>query len=140
MFSKTNLISTIVGAIWSYVGGWLLWSKLGASLFEGHEGTATGLWKETPDVVHNIIAGVIVAFALSTIYSKLSTTAHSISHGATFGLLVGLFIGFGERWYDFAFANMMDMTGSIINGVLNLVFYCIMGILISVVYDKVKSA
>jgi len=140
MFSKTNLISTVVGAVWSYVGGWLLWEKLGSSLFEGHEGTATGVWKEAPDQLHNIIAGVIVAFAVSTIYSKLSTSAHSISHGASYGLLLGLFIGFGERWYDFAFANMMDMTGSIISGVLNLVFYCILGILTSIVYDKVKSA
>ncbi|WP_242131355.1 hypothetical protein [Aestuariivivens marinum] len=140
MFSKTNLISTLVGAVWSYVGGYLLWSMLGSSLFAGHEGTATGLWKETPDQVHNIIAGVIMAFAFSTIYSKLSNSEHSISNGATYGLLVGLFVGFGERWYDFAFANMMDITGTIINGILNLVFYCILGILTSMVYNKVKSA
>ena len=140
MFSKTNLISTLVGAVWSYIGGYLLWSKLGSSLFEGHEGSATGLWKESPDQVHNIIAGIVVAFAFSTIYSKLSNSGHTISDGATYGLLVGLFIGFGERWYDFAFANMMDMTGSIINGILNLVFYCILGILTSIIFNKVKSA
>ena len=140
MFSKTNLISTLVGAVWSFLGGYLLWNTLGTPLFEGHEGTATGLWKEAPDQVHNIIAGLIMAFAFSTIYSKLADKGHSISHGATYGLLVGLFVGFGERWFDLAFANMTDMTGAIINGVLNLVFYCVLGILTSVVYNKVKSA
>ncbi|WP_242086550.1 hypothetical protein [Aestuariivivens sediminis] len=140
MFSKTNLVSTLVGAVWSYIGGYLLWIKLGSSFFAGHEGTATGVWKETPDLMHNIIAGVIVAFAFSTIYSKLSNNGHTIAHGATYGLLVGLFIGFGERWYDLAFANIMDMSGTIINGILNLIFYGILGILTSMVYNKVKSA
>jgi hypothetical protein len=133
MFSKTNLISTVVGAIWAYFGGWLLWGILGASLFSSPN-------TDPANQMHLIIACVISTFAVSTIYSKLAGGDHSLSHGATYGLLVGLLIGFGERWYDFAFANLMDMTGSIINGILNLVLYCILGVLTSIVYSKVKSA
>jgi len=34
MFSTTNLISTIVGALWAYFGGNSLWDTIGSSLFE----------------------------------------------------------------------------------------------------------
>jgi hypothetical protein len=29
MFSKSNLISTLVTAIWGFFGGWLLWGIIG---------------------------------------------------------------------------------------------------------------
>ncbi|MCK5401933.1 MAG: hypothetical protein KAJ28_09900, partial [Flavobacteriaceae bacterium] len=95
MFSKSNLISTLVGAVWAYFGGYLLWDIIGSSLFENVN-------DNTADQLHLIIACVILAFAFSTIYSKLSGGGHSLSHGAQFGLWAGIFVGFGERWFDFA--------------------------------------
>lgn len=132
MFSKTNLIATIVGAIWAYVGGLLLWSYLGSSLFSAPS-TNPG------DQVHVIIACVISAFAVSTIYSKWAGGDHSLSNGATYGLWIGIMIGFGERWYDYAFQMYTStLNDAIINGVLNIVFAVILGVLISLVYGKVK--
>jgi hypothetical protein len=131
MFSKTNLISTFVGAIWAYFGGWLLWGILGASLFSSPN-------SDPANQMHLIIACVISAFAVSTIYSKLAGGDHSLSHGATYGLWVGIFIGFGERWFDFAFDTTPVLQDAIIDGVLNIVFYVILGALVSAVYGKVK--
>ena len=136
MFSKTNLISTLVGAIWAYFGGWLLWGILGSSLFQ--------VTSETPaDQPHLIIACVISAFAFSTIYSKLSG-AHSSSHGATFGLWVGIFIGFGERWFDYAFRDgavpERVLSDAITSGILNIVFFVVLGVLVSLVYSKNSKA
>ncbi|MCH7784179.1 MAG: hypothetical protein IIB06_02020 [Bacteroidetes bacterium] len=138
MFSKTNLISTLVIAVWAYLGGYLLWDVIGGFLFEGHGGSATGVWKETPDYLHVVIASVFLAFAFSTIYSKLSGSA-GISHGATYGLWVGILIGLGERWYDLAFSNFTDLTGAFINLGLNLVFYVIAGVLVGLVYEKLSK-
>ena len=93
MFSKTNLISTLVGTIWVYLGGYLLWVVIGPSL---------GLSEaDSVDQVHLIIACLISAFAFSTIYSKLGG-GHTTSNGAQFGLWAGIFIGLGERWFDVA--------------------------------------
>ena len=133
MFSKTNLISTLVGAIWAYLGGWLLWEILGASLFESPSDAV-------PDQVHLIIACVISAFAFSTIYSKLSGGGHSLSHGAQFGLWVGIFTGFGERWFDFAFGDITSLSDAVVNGILNLVFFVVLGVLVSMVYGKLSSS
>jgi hypothetical protein len=135
MFSKTNLISTVVGAVWAYFGGWLLWGLLGGSIFQVVSESAG-------DQPHVIIASLISAFAFSTIYSKLSVTEHSLSHGATYGLWVGIFVGFGDRWYDFAFRDGVVpervLSDAITSGVLNIVFFVILGVLVSLVYDKLK--
>ena len=134
MFSKSNLISTVVGALWAYFGGMLLWNILGSYLFENTS-------DNTPDQLHLIIACVILAFAFSTIYSKLSGGGHSLSHGAQFGLWVGVFIGFGERWFDYAFQwYPLTLNDAIISGVLNIVFFVILGVLASLVYGKMSSS
>jgi hypothetical protein len=49
MFTKTNLISTIVAAIWSLMGGYLLWEILAEKFMSNHMGPATGVLKENPD-------------------------------------------------------------------------------------------
>ena len=132
MFSKSNLISTVVGALWAYFGGMLLWDVLGASLFSDPS-------SDPANQLHLIIACVISAFVFSTIYSKLSGGGHSLSHGATYGLWVGVFIGFGERWFDFAFDQTPVLNDAIISGVLNIVFFVVLGILVSQVYGKMSS-
>lgn len=132
MFSKTNLISTLVCAIWAYFGGYLLWEVLGASLFSNPSDAVA-------DQPHLIIACVISAFAFSTIYSKLSG-GHSWSHGAQFGLWAGIFIGFGERWFDLAFDETPVLNDAIIGGILNIVFFVVMGVLASMVYNKLSSS
>ncbi|MCH7525296.1 MAG: hypothetical protein IIC74_09930 [Bacteroidetes bacterium] len=139
MFSKSNLISTLVTALWAYIGGGLLWIIIATPLLEGHEGTATGVWKESPDHLHLIIGCIIMAFAFSTIYSKLSGR-HSLFHGAKFGLSVGILIGFGDRFIDFAVANIMDLTGTLISAVVYVVWFAVMGILASLVYGKTSSS
>jgi len=140
MFSKTNLVSTLLTALWSYLGGYLVWVIIATPLLEGHEGTATGVWKPTPDHFHLIIGCIILAFAFSTIYSKWARGAHSISSGIQFGIWLGILAGFGSGIIDFAVANISDLTGTLINGVLSIVFYAIMGALASIVYSKMKSA
>lgn len=132
MFSKTNLVSTVVGAVWAYIGGLLLWDTIGSSLFSSPNTNAG-------DQMHVIIACVISAFVISTIYSKWSGGDHSLANGATYGLWIGILIGFGERWYDYAFQMYTStLNDAIINGVLNIVFAVILGVLISLVYGKVK--
>jgi hypothetical protein len=132
MFSKTNLISTIVGSVWAYFGGYLLWEVIGPSLFSSTNDAV-------PDQMHLIIACVISAFAFSTIYSKLAGGEHSMTHGATYGLWVGIFIGFGERWFDYAFQMYpTTLNDSIVNGILNVVLFVVLGALVSTVYGKVK--
>ena len=139
MFSKTNLISTLITALWAFLGGYLLWGILIDPYLQGHQGTATGVWKEAPDFVVIAIASVITGWAVSTLYSKWARGVHSLSHGAQFGILVGIIIGFGDRLVEYGVGNILDLTGTLVNGVIYLVFFGVMSALAGLVYSKLKS-
>lgn len=132
MFSKTNLVSTVLVAVWMYLGGYLLWEIIGGSLFENTSDVQA-------DQMHLIIACVISAFTFSVIYSKMSG-ASSASQGAQFGLWVGLFVGLGERWFDFAFQQPeIVMKDSLINAVLNIVLFVVAGALAGILAQKLSA-
>ncbi len=140
MFSKSNLISTLVTALWAYFGGYLVWVIIATPLMEGHNGTATGVWKEAPDTLHLIIGCIVLAFAFSTIYSKWASGSHALSNGAQFGLWIAVLLGLGIGMIDLSISNVTDLTGMFIGAGLSVVFYAVMGVLASLVYGKLSSS
>ncbi len=138
MFSKTNLISTLVAAIWGFLGGWILWGIIGDPMLKDHFVTS-GLMKEMPDMAILAIGCLIAGFAFSNLYSKWARGAHGVSHGAQFGIWIGVLIGLGSGLIDNATANILDLSGSIMNAVIYTVHFVIMGILVSLIYGKFNS-
>lgn len=136
MFSKTNLISTLVTAIWAFAGGYLLWGIIGEPLLT--DNMMSGLMKEMPDFLHLALGCLIMAFAFSVIYSKWARDAHSISNGIQFGIWLGILKGLGSGLIDYATSNMADLTATLGNAIIYIVFFAIMGALASFVYSKVK--
>ena len=139
MLSKTNLISTLVTALWAFFGGYLLWDIIGGSLLGNHE-TMAGLIKENPDFVHLVLGCIVTAFVFCTIYSKWARGHHRIAEGLKFGFWLGLLIGLGNGLIDFATSNMMDFSGTIINAVIYLVYFIVMGLLASIIYGKFDAS
>jgi len=137
MFSKTNLISTLVTGIWAFAGGYLLWGIIAEPLMADH--VMTGIMKETPDFLHLALGCLIMAFAFSTMYSKWARGAHSISQGAQFGIWLGILVGLGGGIIDFATSKLADLPGTLINALTYIVFYLVMGVLASLIYDKISS-
>lgn len=139
MFTKANLISTLVTTLWSYFGGYFLWGIVVAPLMEGHIGRAIGVWKETPNHLYLILGCVIFAFAFSTIYSRLYGVGHRLSRGVVFGAWIGVLLGFGGGMINLGVTNFTDFKGIIINGIFALAFYIVMGVLANSVYSKFSS-
>ncbi len=139
MFSKANIVSTILTAIWGLGGGFLLWGIIAEPLMADHM-TLSGLIKEEPDMVWLAIGCIIQAFAFCTIYSKWGASGYSAMSGLTFGLWMGLMVGLGEGLIDFATSNMMDMTGTLMGFAVYLVFFGITGLIAGLVYSKMGSA
>ena len=137
MFSKANIVSTIVTAIWGYGGGFLLWGILGEQLMA--DGMMDGLLKETPDMMYLILGCIILAFAFSTIYGRYGSGNYGVSSGLTYGIWVGIMAGVGEGFIDFATSNMLDMSGTLMNMVIYLVHFGIMGLLAGLVYGKMAA-
>ncbi|RZW42507.1 MAG: hypothetical protein EX263_12295 [Flavobacteriaceae bacterium] len=139
MFSKTNLISTLVTALWGFLGGYLLWGLIGDPFMKDHLGTATGTIKETPDFGTLAFGCLISGFAFSTLYSKLARGSHSSSQGAQFGIWIAIFLGIGNGLIEYATANLLDLTGTITNALIYIVFFIVMGVLASLVYNKMST-
>lgn len=139
MFSKSNLISILVTAIWAFFGGFLLWGILADSYLSNHMGSANITMMEVPDYTHLIIGCVVLAIAFSTIYSKWSNNSHSILQGVEFGFWIGILIGFGIVLIDFSTVGVLDIKGSLVNGLIYVVHFVVMGVLASIVYSKTSG-
>jgi hypothetical protein len=104
-----------------------------------HSGSATGVMREMPDMVHLIIGCLMVGFIFSSIYSKYGKENFGISTGFAYGIWIGLFLGLGEGLVNFAVMDMLTITGTFINAVAYLIFYGIMGLLAGLIYQKTAS-
>ncbi len=135
MFTKSNLISTLVTFLWAFLGGFLLWGILMDPFLMEHLGAATGVPKTEPDFLYLSLGCLITGFAFSTIYGKLAAE-HSATKGANFGLWIGILIGLGNGVIDFSTTNIMDITGTLANALTYIVFFVVMGTLAGLVYDK----
>ncbi len=137
MFSKANLISTIVTAVWGLGGGFLLWVIIAGPILSDHVVTP-GVMKVEADMAFLALGCLIQAFGFSSIYRKFGMDNYGVSSGLNMGLLVGIMIGLGEKLIDFATANLMDMQGTLINFVIYIVFFGVTGLLAGLIYQKVS--
>lgn len=138
MFSKKNLLSTIVAAIWGLMGGYLLWGILADSFLNSHLGAAAGVGKEMPEWGLLALGCLIQAFVFSSIFKNWGVDNHTSSNGLKFGVLIGALVGFGNELINHATTNVFDITGALVNGLIYILFFAIMGFLVGLVYNKVK--
>ncbi len=126
------------GAVWSNLGGFVLWAILADSFLNSHLGTTTGVVKATPNFPFLALGCLVQAFAFSTIYKNWGLPEYSAMNGIKFGAFMGIFIGFGEGLIDYATSNMLDLTGALGNGAIWIIHLAVMGALVGFVYNKVK--
>jgi hypothetical protein len=134
MFSKTNLLTTLVTGIFLFFLGYLIWGILTVDFFTEHAGSATGVMKEEPDMLFIALSCLIQAFFLSAIYGKWAGGKHSAMEGLEFGILIGAFYGLGTAFMQIGTANLFDMTGGLANGVLEIVYYALAGVLVAIMF------
>lgn len=141
MFSRSNLISTLVSGLVMFILGYVLWAVVGTPLLEDH--IITNVMKDPVDMVHVALGCFIATFALSTVYGKWAQGHHDVKQGAEFGLLIGIFVGLGAGLIWFGSSTLMDLTGHLLDAILYVVNYLVVGIVIALVYKatspKTKS-
>lgn len=137
MFSKSNLLATLAATITMFLLGWLIWGFAAADFLQGH--TVTNIMKEPPEMVLIFVSNLVGAFILSSIYRKWARGHHSAGEGFEFGVAVGAFTGvaMGLMWY--ATTTWMDFTGFIAEAVIEIIYYGIVGVVISVVYKATSK-
>ncbi|WP_340077350.1 hypothetical protein [Leptobacterium sp. I13] len=135
MFSKANLVATIVGFIILFFGGWIFYDMIAASFFDSHttEG-AKAIMRAEPNMLFIALGCLIQAFVMSTVYSKWARGIHSAKEGFEFGAWIGLFLGFGVWILMYGVMDADDMTARAVDGVWSIIHYGIIGMSIALVY------
>lgn len=125
MNTQKFLIGSLVGGVVLFLLGYVFYVALFASFFEGHS-MGTGVAKDPPDMLFIILGNLAYGALLAYIFGKwagISTAATGLQAGAIIGLLTGLawdFIMFGT-------ANLMDITGTLVDVIVYTVMTALAG-------------
>ncbi|MEM9647359.1 MAG: DUF1761 domain-containing protein [Bacteroidota bacterium] len=137
MISKSNLLATLGGFIVMFLLGYAIWEVLLADFYASH--TLKSFLNE--EMSMGLIAGgnLIMAFALSSVYGKWARGHHSAKEGFSFGAWIGVFTGIGMGLLNHAVMGLMDMTGTLVDGIVQIIFYGIIGAVIGLIYQKTAA-
>lgn len=136
MFSKSNILATILGFVTMFLLGYAIWGVATVSFFEAH--ATNNIMKDPPDLLFIALGNLIGTFALSTIYGQWAAGSYSAANGFAFGIWIGIFVGLGMGLLWYGTSELMDMTGHLVEAILDIVFYGIIGAVIGFVYQKTK--
>jgi len=132
MFTKQNLLATLAGFVVMFVLGYAIWGFAAADFFEPH--TLNDIMKDPPEMLLLAFSNVIAVFALSSIYGKWVKGIHSTGQGFKFGIWIGIFTGLGLGLLNQSTTELMYITGRIVEAILEIIFYGIIGAVIALVY------
>ncbi len=139
MFTKQNLVATLVGGVAMFILGYLIWGMATMSFFQEHTFEGLGKGEDEMDLISIFLGNLFGAFALSTLYRKWSRGHHSAGEGFKFGAWIGFLIGVGMGLVWYGTSKMMDGTGYAVEAVLEIVYYGIIGVIIALVYKALAK-
>lgn len=137
MFSKSNLLATLVATIVMFFLGYLIWGIATVDFFTEH--TIVNAMKEVPDLGIIALANLIASFILSSLYSKWARGHHSLGQGFEFGAWIGALIGLGMGLITYATVSWMDITAHLVEAIIDIIFYGIIGAIIALIYKKTAA-
>lgn len=134
MFSKHNLLATLAATVAMFLLGYLIWGIAMMEFFEGHSLVDTMKSDEEMSMPAIFLGNLFGALAMSTLYGKWSNGQYSAGGGFQFGAWIGFFVGVGMGLVWYGTANMMDETGHVVEAVIDIIYYGIIGAVIALVY------
>lgn len=139
MFTKSNFLAALLGGIFIFLGGFIIWGGLLANFFAQHAGSATGVARGEPDIMYTVIGSFVEAFFMSTLYGRWANRNHTLKNGFEFGFILGALFGFGEGLIQFSVNNVFDLTAVLVNGITTAIFMGLAGIIISLGYKSTSD-
>lgn len=139
MFTKSNLLGTLVGAISSIVFGTIFFGPLLDFFWNKHTKEIEGLYREEPKFFWFTLSMILMGFIVSTIYGKFRKKEHSFMGGFEIGAWSVAYFYFGLAVMFYANRVNMDLLGLLVQAILGLIMYGITGGLIALVYKAVDK-
>jgi hypothetical protein len=113
MNTQKFLIGSLIGGVVLFLSGYLFYMLLLGSFFETHS-LGGNYMKDPPDMLFIILGNIANGALITYIFTKwagIKTAATGAQAGATIGVLTGL------AWdlLMFGTANLMDITGTLVD-------------------------
>ena len=118
MDTKRLLTGTVVGAVVLYALGYLFWSVLFVSFFEGQAGWATGLPREDTILWASAVGLLTIAMLITLAIGW--TGGSSMMDGLKTGALVGFLVWFGVDMIIYANFNFGTLTVQLVDPFVEL--------------------
>lgn len=127
MLSKSIFTGTLVGFIFLFFSGWIFYDSLATDFLSQHYVNMPAMMAAE---MNYIALGILVeAYVLSVIYSKWAKGNYNLQSGFKFGALLGLFVGLGINMVTLGTLELIDLQGSLVDAVWNVVYFGIAGCL-----------
>jgi uncharacterized membrane protein (DUF485 family) len=134
MLSKAILTGTLVGFIFLFFSGWIFYDSLATDFFSQHYVNMSAMMAAE---MNYIALGVLVeAYLLSVIYLKWANGEYNHRSGFKIGAFLGLFVGLGINMVTVGTLELMDIQGSLVDAVWNVVYFDVAGCLNGWVFEK----
>lgn len=134
MFTKSNLLATFVATVVMFLLGYAIWGVALAEFYATH--SLNNVMLENPDLLLIFISNLVVCFIIANLYRMAAGNQHTGKTGFAVGAWLGAFIGVGIGLMWYATAQLLDLTATLVEAVLDVFFYGFIGWVISWVYKK----
>jgi hypothetical protein len=132
---KQLSIGTITGGVVLWLLGMLFWQMLFSDFLVSNAGSATGLARD-PQITWALILGTLVYAAYMTHVITAKGSGASLTDGLKAGALVGFVIWFIANFMYFGLFNIYNLTGHVVDTVLEVIRGGIAGGAIALVVGK----
>ena len=138
MTTKT-ILATLAGAVFNFLGGWVVFGILLMDFYTSNTATYEGLIKgEMPDLVMIFIAGIFSAYLIVYMLKRIGKE-NTFATGFKHGLVVYFCLAAATDLSLYAFYNLMNMTATITDILVQAVFGGVNGGIIALVLGSGKK-
>ena len=138
MTTKT-ILATLAGSVYNFLAGWVVFGILLVDFYASNMTTYEGLSKgEMPDLVMIFIAGIFSAYLIVYLLNRIGKENTFVT-GFKHGLVVYFCLAAATDLSMYAFYNLMNMTGTITDILVQAVFGGVNGGIIALVLGSGKK-
>jgi len=130
--------AALAGGATLFIAGFLLWGLALAGFYEAHMGSATGVNKDTADMVYLALGQIVWGVLLTVVMAKwagVSGFGQGMMIGAVLGFLMSLSVGLTQ----FSMTNLVDLTAVLTDPFVSAVWSGLGGGVIGLVLGSGKE-
>jgi hypothetical protein len=138
MDSKRFALATLVGGLVVWGVGHLIFTMAFGGFYDANAGSATGV-DRAEQIQWAVALGSLAYAALITYALGRRNAAFSLSEGAQVGAIVGFLLWFTVDFIFYGSTNLMNLTRTIVDPLLEIVRGGISGAVIAIVLRRVPA-